>query len=57
MPDPSTLAFGLTYTGTLVVALLMFLGQVAAFTALLAMAGTAKLLVVSVRALLRPRSD
>ncbi|QHK19742.1 hypothetical protein GU243_08385 [Pseudarthrobacter psychrotolerans] len=57
MPDPSTLAFSLTYTGTLVVALLMFLSQVAAFTALLALAGTLRLLVVSVRALLRPRSD
>ena len=56
MPDPSTLAFGLTYTGTLVVALLMFLGQLAAFTALLAVAGIVRLVVMSVRALLRPRS-
>lgn len=57
MPDPSTLAFGLTYAGTLAVALLMFLGQLAAFTALLAIIGTAKLLDISVRALIRPRPD
>lgn len=57
MPNPSTLAFGLTYAGTLAVALLMLLGQLAAFTALLAIIGTARLLVVSVRALMRPRPD
>lgn len=56
MSDASMLAFGLTYTGTLVVALLMFLGQVTAFAALLVLAGTLRLVVVSVRALL-PRSD
>lgn len=39
MPDPSTLAFDLTYAGTLAVALLMFLGQLAAFTDLLAIVG------------------
>jgi hypothetical protein len=57
MPNPSALAFGLTYAGTLAVALLMLLGQLAAFTALLAIIGTARLLVVPVRALMRPRPD
>lgn len=57
MADSSTLAFALTYTGTLTVALLMFLGQFAAFTVLLALIGMGRLLVVSMRALLRPRSD
>lgn len=55
MSDPSILAFTLTYTGTLAVALLMFLGQLAAFTVLLALAGAAKLLIVPVWALLRPK--
>ena len=55
MSDPSTLAFTLTYTGTLAVALLMFLGQLAACTILLGLAGAVKLLIVPVRALLRPK--
>lgn len=46
----SSLVFGLTYTGTLVVALVMFLGQAAAFTALLALVGTIRLLVIWIRA-------
>ncbi len=54
MPDSSTVAYFLTFTGTLAVALALFLGQVAAFTALLALAGICKLLAVSARALLPP---
>ncbi|MET3922841.1 hypothetical protein [Arthrobacter sp. UYEF20] len=57
MPDPSTLAFALTYTGTLTVALLMFLGQFAVFTVLLTLVGTGRLMVISMRALQRQRSD
>jgi hypothetical protein len=37
--DPSTLSFALTYAGTLGVAVLLFFGQVMAFTALLVLAG------------------
>ena len=54
---PDTLAFGLTYTGTLAVALLMFFGQLAAFTALLALAGTVRLLAYAVRAITRPAAE
>ncbi|WP_427136657.1 hypothetical protein [Pseudarthrobacter sp. S9] len=53
MPDATTLVFSLTYVGTLAVALLMFLGQLIAFTALLALAATGRLLTYAVRALLR----
>lgn len=51
MSDPSTLTFALTYTGTLAVALLLFLGQFAALVALLALATTFRLLVYAVRAM------
>ena len=53
MPDAETLTFALTYTGTLVVAALMFLGQLAAFTVLLALAGIVRLLTLPVHALTR----
>jgi hypothetical protein len=53
MNDPSTLSYTLTYAGTLAVALLLFLGQVIAVTALLALAGTATLLTSAVRAIPR----
>ncbi|CAM3307616.1 hypothetical protein PSET11_02455 [Arthrobacter ulcerisalmonis] len=49
MPDPSTLASGLTYTGTLAVALLMFLFQLTSFAILLAFVGTVRLLAYAVR--------
>lgn len=55
MRDSSTLVFTLTYAGTLGVALLMFLGQLAAFTALLAIAASAKLLIHAARASRRRR--
>ncbi|MGY4541337.1 hypothetical protein ACVWY0_001246 [Arthrobacter sp. UYNi723] len=54
MADPSTLAFGLTYTGTLAVALLMFLVQLVAFAILLAVAGLARLVAYPFRAVRRP---
>ena len=57
MPDPSTLAFGLTYTGTLAVALLMFLGQLAAFAILLAVAGIVRLVAYPIRTSLRPLTN
>lgn len=44
MYDPSMLAFTLTYVGTLGLAFLMFLGQLAACGVLLAVAGTARLI-------------
>jgi hypothetical protein len=50
MHDSSTLVFTLTYAGTLAVALLMFLGQLAAFTALLTIAAGAKLLIHAAQA-------
>lgn len=50
MPDAATLSFALTYAGTLAVAALMFLGQLAAFTVLLALTGVGRLLVLPVRA-------
>lgn len=53
MHDSSTLVFNLTYAGTLGVALPMLLGQLAAFTALLAIATTAKLLIYAIRILVR----
>lgn len=54
MTDAATLSFSLTYTGTLAVAALMFLGQLAAFTILLTVAGIVRLLALPIRALLRP---
>lgn len=50
MNDTSTLAFHLTYAGTLGMAFLIFLGQLIAFTALLALAATGRLLTCAVRA-------
>ena len=50
MPDAETLTLALTYTGTLAVAAVMFLGQLAAFTILLALAGMVRLLTLPVRA-------
>jgi hypothetical protein len=44
MTETSTLTFTLTYAATLGVAAIMFLGQVIAFTAMLATAGAAGLL-------------
>ncbi len=48
--DSSTLVLALTYAGALGIALLMFLGQLAAFTAPLASAASAKLLILAARA-------
>jgi hypothetical protein len=53
MPDAETLTFALTYAGTLAVAALMFFGQFAAFTILLALAGIVRLLTLPVHALTR----
>lgn len=53
MHDSSTLVFNLTHADTLGAALLMLLGQLAAFTALLAIAATAKLLIYAIRILVR----
>jgi hypothetical protein len=50
MPDAETLTLALTFTGTLAVAALMFLGQLAAFTVLLALAGIVRLLTLPVAA-------
>lgn len=50
MHDTSTLAFHLAYAGTLGMAFLMFLGQLIAFTALLALAAAGRLLFCAVRA-------
>lgn len=55
MNEPTILTFTLTYAATLGVAALMFLGQVIAFTALLALAGAAGLLAYGVRAITRRR--
>jgi hypothetical protein len=53
MNDPSTLSYTLTYAATPAVALLPFLSQVIAVTALLALAGTTTLLTSAVRAIPR----
>ncbi len=55
MPDAETLTLALTYTGTLAVAALMFLGQLAAFTVLLALAGIVRLLNLPAHARTRPK--
>ena len=54
MTDAATLSFALTYVGTLAVGALMFIGQLAACTILLAIAGLVRLLTLPVSALLRP---
>ena len=53
MNDPSTLSYTLTYAATLTVALLIFLSQAIAVTALLTLAGTTTLLTSTVRAIPR----
>jgi hypothetical protein len=53
MSDTETLTFAITYAGTLAVAALMFFGQLAAFTILLALAGIVRLLTLPVHALTR----
>jgi hypothetical protein len=50
MHDPSILILNLVYAGTLGIGLLMFLGQLAAFIILLAIAATVDLLVVALGA-------
>ncbi|MFF1252657.1 hypothetical protein ACFVYC_09195 [Pseudarthrobacter sp. NPDC058329] len=53
MPDAATLSFALTYMGTLAVAALLFFGQLAALTILLALAGVIRLLTLPFYALIR----
>lgn len=53
MFDVATLSFTLTYAGTLAVAALMFIGQLAAFTVLLTLAGIVRLLTLPIPALTR----
>ena len=55
MSEPTVLTFTLTYAATLGVAALMFLDQVIAFTAILALAGAAGLLTHGVKAITRRR--
>lgn len=55
MNEPSILTFTLTYAATLAVAALMFLGQVIAFTVMLALAGTARFLTYAARVITRRR--
>jgi hypothetical protein len=55
MNEPSTLTFTLTYAATLGVAAVMFLGQVIAFAAMLALAGTVGLLSYGARLITRRR--
>lgn len=55
MNEPSTLTFTLTYAATLGVAALMFLGQLFALTAMLALAGAAGLLTSGARVITRRR--
>lgn len=53
MPEPT---FALTYLGTLLVAVLMFAGQLAAFAALLAFVGILKLAAAPFRHMSRSRT-
>ena len=55
MNEPSTLTFTLTYAATLGVAAVMFLVQIIAFTAMLALAGTVGLLSHGARLITRRR--
>jgi hypothetical protein len=50
------LSFALTYGGTLVVALLMFVGQLTAVGMLLVLAGITRLMAYAIRTIARPRS-
>ncbi|MBT2597965.1 hypothetical protein [Arthrobacter sp. ISL-72] len=56
MSESSALGFALTYAATLGVGVLMFFGQVIAFTALLVLAGTVSLLARSERVMTRRRT-
>ena len=56
MTDPATLSFTLTYLGTLAVGAAMLLGQLAACTILLALAGLVRLLALPMSAFIR-RAD
>lgn len=51
--DADTLSFSLTYGGTLVVALLMFIGQLTTVGILLAVAGTIRLTAYPIQAISR----
>jgi hypothetical protein len=55
MNEPSTLTFTLTYAATLGVAAVMFLGQIIAFIAVLALAGAVSLLTHGARKIRRRR--
>ena len=51
--NPDTLSFALPYGGTLVVALLMFIGQLTALGFLLVLAGITRLTAYPIRAIVR----
>ncbi|MEW1808429.1 hypothetical protein AB0284_17745 [Pseudarthrobacter phenanthrenivorans] len=51
--NPDTLSYALTYGGTLVVALLMVIGQLAAVAILLILAGITRLTAYPIRAIAR----
>lgn len=53
MHDASILVFNLVYAGTLGIGLLMFIGQLAAFIVLLAIAATVEFLVVTLGGIVR----
>lgn len=53
MTDAETLSFTLTYLGTLTVGALMLMGQLAACTILLALAGLIRLIALPISALSR----
>lgn len=57
MTDAATLSFALTYTGTLAIAALMLIGQLAAFTILLMLAGIVRLLTLPLDALTRRKEQ
>ncbi|MET4097446.1 hypothetical protein [Arthrobacter sp. UYCu712] len=56
MIESSTLTLTLTYVGTLGVAAVIFLGQIVAFTAMLALAGVVGVLVHAARLITRRRT-
>lgn len=51
--NPDTLSFALTYGGTLIVALLMFIGQLTAVGILLVLAGITRLTAYPIQAIAR----
>lgn len=53
MTDAATLSFTLTYLGTLAVGALMLMGQLAACTILLALAGLVRLIILPISAFSR----